>query len=77
MTQAPAFVPRLLPAPQAAFYLGISPSTLRTLGLPRRILRGKRVYDRFDLDAFADSLATEGETESGGNSCDNLFGATP
>lgn len=32
---APAFAPRLLPAPEAAHYLGISESTLRLLGLPR------------------------------------------
>lgn len=72
-----AFTPRLLPAPEAAAYIGVSQTTLRGLGIPRRILGGKRVYDRFDLDAFASSLPIEGETEeSGANSCDDAFGVT-
>jgi hypothetical protein len=54
------FAPRLMPAPQAAHYLGVSVSTLRGLGLPRRRLGGKRVYDRADLDAYADALPYEG-----------------
>lgn len=53
------FTPRLMPAPQAAHYLGVSEATLRNLGLPRRELRGKRVYDRTDLDAYADHLPYE------------------
>jgi hypothetical protein len=72
-----AFPPRLLAAPEAAQYIGVSPSTLRTLGLPRRILGGKRLYDRFDLDAFASALPVEGEQDSGVNSCDQAFGITP
>ena len=56
-----AFVPRLLPAPQAAAYLGVSETTLRGLSLPRRVLGGKRLYDRLTLDAYADGLETEGE----------------
>lgn len=63
-----AFAPRLMPAPVAAHYLGVSESTLRALGLPRRTLGAKRVYDKADLDAFADGLPYEGD--SGGNSCD-------
>lgn len=50
------FPPRLMPAPAAAHYLGVSESTLRGLDLPRRQLGGKRIYDRRDLDAYADSL---------------------
>ncbi len=58
-----AVAPRLLPAPQAAAYLGISETNLRSLNLSRKILGGKRLYDRLTLDAYADNLATEGEAE--------------
>ena len=50
------FTPRLMPAPAAAKYLGISISTLRLLGIPRRRLGEKRVYDKLDLDQYADAL---------------------
>ncbi len=53
------FPPRLLPAPQAAHYLGISETKLGTLLIPRKELDSKRVYDRNDLDAFADDLPYE------------------
>jgi hypothetical protein len=68
---APAFVPRLLPAPAAAHYLGVSVSTLRGLPIPRKVLGGKRLYDERDLSAFVDGLPVEGE---GANSCDEAFG---
>lgn len=55
------FTPRLMPAPQAAHYLGISVGTLRSLQIPRKILGAKRLYDRYDLDRFASELPTEGE----------------
>jgi len=61
------FAPRLMPVHTAAHYLGVSESMLRALNLPRRELRGKRVYDKADLDAFADDLPYEG---SGENECD-------
>jgi hypothetical protein len=79
MTRAAlTYAPRLLPAPEAAAYLGISASTLRTLSIPRRTLGARRLYDRLDLDAFASSLPVEGEdAATGANSCDNLFGAAP
>ena len=56
-------LPRLLPAPKAAEYLGVSETTLRELRLPRRVLGGKRLYDRYTLDAYADGLTTEGEAD--------------
>jgi len=59
------FVPRLLPAPAAALYIGVSESKLRALNLPRKVIDGKRVYDRIELDAFADGLTTEGESIAG------------
>ena len=68
-----SFAPRLLPAPEAAHYLGVSTSTLRTLNIPRRQLGAKRLYDRIDLDAFASGLPTEGEL-SGDSECDAAFG---
>ncbi|WP_306131096.1 DNA-binding protein [Roseovarius sp. MMSF_3350] len=54
------FPPRLMPAPVAARYIGVSESTLRTLDIPRRELGSKRLYDRFDLDAYASDLPYEG-----------------
>lgn len=75
------FAPRLMPAPQAAHYLGVSETTLRGLPIARRELGGKRLYDRLDLDAFADSLASEGtdgaiSPQSAGreNTCRGKFG---
>lgn len=67
------FVPRLLPAPAAALYLGISESKLRSLNIPRRMLDGKRLYDRLELDAYASGLPTEGESEEV-NTCAGKFG---
>lgn len=56
------FTPRLMPAPKAAHYLGVSESKLRTLPIPRKELDGKRVYDVSELDAFADGLPIEGDS---------------
>ena len=71
----PHFTPRLMPAPAAAHYIGISESKLRSLGIPRRVMGGNRLYDRFDLDAYASSLPIEGEIE-GEAQCDRLFGVS-
>ena len=51
-----------MPAPAAAHYLGVSESTLRTLGIPRRQRGANRLYHVADLDAYADALPIEGET---------------
>lgn len=64
--------PRLMPVQIAAQYLGIGETTLRKQGPePRRL--GKRVlYDRIDLDRWADALGgqplddTEREAEADG-----------
>ncbi|MDD9727189.1 helix-turn-helix domain-containing protein [Roseovarius sp. SK2] len=61
MATAREFPPLLMPAPAAAHYLGLSESTLRTLELPRRVVGAKRLYDRRDLDRWADGLPYEGE----------------
>ena len=74
MTAAPAYPPRLLPEPEAARYLGISPTTLRTLKIPRRALGRRRLYDRLDLEAFAADLPLDGESE---NTFDAAFGTAP
>lgn len=48
--------PRLMSEPIAARYLSISPNTLRAKG-PQPKRQGRRVlYDRKDLDRWADSL---------------------
>ena len=74
------FAPRLLSSARAAAYLGISETTLRTLCLPRRILGTRRLYDRFDLDAFADGLEIEDsaadQLQKDQAECDRLFGLT-
>lgn len=66
------FAPRLMPAPQAAHYLGVSESTLRNLGIPRKQMGGKKLYDRIDLDHVADNLPNDGNV--GELECDIAFG---
>jgi len=68
-----AFAPRLLPAPEAAHYLGVSETTLRGLGIPRRMLGAKRLYDRIVLDAYASDLPTEGDVSEEPNTCDAIL----
>lgn len=71
----PVALPRLMPAPVAAAYLGISTSKLATLPIPRKVHGGNRAYDRYDLDAYASDLPYEGDIEAKGEeSCDTLFG---
>ncbi len=73
MTARLAIQPALLGESDAAFYLGIGTTTLRGLGLKRRVLGGRRLYDRRDLDAYADSLPYEGEGGAGEkNTCDEV-----
>lgn len=61
MTVTIQFPPRLLSSPKAAQYLSISETTLRGLGFRRRLLGGKKLHDRHDLDAYADDLPYEKE----------------
>lgn len=63
--------PRLMPAPVAAAYIGVSESKLRTLPIRRKVLDGKRLYERADLDDFVDRLDYEGCAE---NVADQAFG---
>ena len=73
MTPAP-LLPALLGEADAARYLEIGATTLRGLGLKRRVLGGRRLYDRRDLDAFVDALPYEGEGNGRTNTCDAVFG---
>jgi len=71
------FPPRLLSSVSAAAYLGISETTLRTLGLPRRMLGTRRLYDRYDLEAYADGLEIDdgeaAQLERDRAECERLF----
>lgn len=68
--------PRLLSAPDAAAYLGLSVTSLRGLPIPRRVWNARRLYDLRDLDAYADALPYEGDTGGGEvEACDRVFGA--
>lgn len=70
------YAPRLLPTPQAAAYLGVSATKLLDLPIRPKQLGGKVVYDRLDLDAYADALLYQGDKPEGEgrNSCDEVFG---
>jgi hypothetical protein len=59
------FAPRLLGEAQAAAYIGVSPSKLRTLDIPRKECGGRKLFDRFDLDAWANDLPYEGGAANG------------
>jgi hypothetical protein len=68
--RAVASPPRLFGAADAAAYLGISPTTLRGLGL-RTVRLGARVlWPREELDAYADSLIDGADPAGEGNTCD-------
>jgi len=70
-----SFAPRLLAEPEAARYLGMSATTLRSLGLPRKEMRAKRLYDRFDLDDYASALPYEGQDDTAASALtDKAFG---
>ena len=65
------FPPRLFTDDAAAYYLGVSVSKLRGLGLPRVLFGGNRLYDLRTLDEYAASLPTDSPGE---NSCDEVWG---
>ncbi len=68
-----AFTPAMMGECDAAFYIGVSPSTLRGLHIPRKVLGRRRLYDRRDLDTFRDDLPYEGEGNGRANTCDKAF----
>ena len=55
----PALWGAALGAQDAAAYLGIGTTTLRALDLPTVCIRGRRLWRRFDLDAYLARLPTE------------------
>lgn len=57
------FPPRLMQLKAAAHYLGMSESKLRGLPLPCKRDGGNILYDRLDLDAYADGLPYNGVRE--------------
>ena len=78
MTRAYAYPPRLMQAPEAARYLGISETKLRSQDIRRRESGGNRLYDIRDLDGYADRLAYEGIEECHTDSTtDAAFGLMP
>lgn len=68
------FPPRLMQTKAAAYYLGVSESKLRGLNLPHRRDGGNVLYDRADLDAWADGLPYDGIRDVRGSTCDGVFG---
>ena len=63
MTARLAIQPALLGEKDAAAFLGIKETKLRELGLPRRKLGRRRLYDRRDLEAYVDSLPYDDEED--------------
>lgn len=57
------FPPRLMKAKAAAHYLGLSETKLRALNLPCKRDGGNVVYDKADLDHYADQLPYERQKE--------------
>lgn len=67
------FTPRLMREPSAAAYIGVSPSYLRTLDIPRKQMADRMfAYEKADLDAWADALPYEGQSR--GSTCKGAFG---
>ena len=54
------FTPRLMQAPAASQYLGMSATKLAGLNLPAKEDGGNVLYDVRDLDAYADGLPYKG-----------------
>jgi hypothetical protein len=74
MTTTLTYAPRLLTAPEAAQYLGVSQTTLRSLAIPRCHLLSKRLYDRIKLDDFASNLPTDEQDDETCTAADAAFG---
>ncbi|MCL4068179.1 helix-turn-helix domain-containing protein [Pseudomonas sp. GX19020] len=71
-----SYQPRLLGSQEAATYLGVSETTLRALEIPRRIMGGRKLFDRLDLDRYASELPYEGDKANADevDLCDQHFG---
>ncbi len=51
--------PRLMPLDTAAAYFGVSANTFRSLGIVPRNIGARVLFDRRDLDLFADRLGNQ------------------
>lgn len=67
------YPPRLLQAKAAAAYLGMSETKLRGLNLPCKVDGGNKVFDRSDLDAYADALPYADKGEAKCDEADRAF----
>ncbi|WP_313332144.1 hypothetical protein [Sphingobium yanoikuyae] len=56
--------PRLMDAELASAYFGVSAGTFRALGIQSRNIGRRVVWDRVDLDRFADRLSEQPLTET-------------
>lgn len=56
---------RLMKIHDAATYLGMSVTKLKSKGLPVRRDGGNVLYDRLDLDDYADNLPYDGNKQTG------------
>lgn len=55
------FAPFMLSSADAAAYLGVSETTLRSLPIPRKVYGVRRLYMRVDLEAYAKDLPYESD----------------
>lgn len=69
-----SFAPRLMRSTEAAAYLGISPSRLATLDIPHKQDGRCRLYERADLDDYADGIPYADASKEEADTCDALFG---
>lgn len=67
------FIPALFSEEDAAAYLGISKSMLRSLGMRRKKMGRRRLYVRADLDDFWQDLPYEGHEVPLQTNVDNWF----
>ncbi len=74
MTARQINVKRLFRPVEAAAYVGLGITKFRSLSLPRKRHGDCVLYERSDLDAFADALPYEGEGNGRKNTCDEAFG---
>ncbi len=70
MTAPQTNVKRLFRPAEAAAYIGLGVTTFRKIKLPRKKHGDCVLYERSDLDAFADALPYEGEGNERVNTCD-------
>ena len=65
---------RLFRPVEAAAYVGLGITTFRKIDIPRKRHGDCVLYERSDLDAFADALPYEGDGNVRKNTCDVAFG---